>query len=550
MGMVVRTNTMSSNAYRQLGMNNTQLAKSLEKLSSGYRINRAGDDASGLAISEKMKAQIKGLEQSSSNAQDGISLVQTAEGALTEVHSMLNRMVELATKSSNGTIQTDVDREAIQTEVDALNKEISRISQSTNFNGINLLDGSLGGADPVLTGGATFGDTKATLNSTAMDAFTAGSVAFQAGDTVNYTVSWVDKDGKAQETKLTFTAQDATHLIGNSGTSYTVTSGAMTGTEFGNAIKGELDLNTSFASSFTTTNTAGTMTYESKNLGADGGKVIAVTVAESRANTACGAGTTATLTAGVDAGKKLDLSNVKVAATGESVADMTKKVFTIDGKKFLAVTNAVTSTEIAALDKDINIIQLSDADTAITGATNTATDVQTAVDAINRAFGKTGTDVEYTRATTANAAANIAVNDIIYDPKSKGLSLQVGDSNADFNKVTVSVDDLSAKGLGTEGLDVSSQTAASDAIATIKEAINKVSTNRGNLGALQNRLEHAINNLDTTAENMDAANSRIRDTDMAKEMMSYTKMNILSQAAQAMLAQANQQPQSILQLLQ
>ncbi|MEG0778304.1 MAG: flagellin, partial [Oscillospiraceae bacterium] len=141
--MVVRTNTMSANAYRQLGMNNGAVAKSLEKLSSGFRINRAGDDASGLAISEKMKAQIKGLEQASANSQDGISLVQTAEGALTEVHGMLNRMVELATKSANGTIQDKVDREAIQTEVNALNTEITRISKSTNFNGINLLDGSL-----------------------------------------------------------------------------------------------------------------------------------------------------------------------------------------------------------------------------------------------------------------------------------------------------------------------------------------------------------------------------------------------------------------------
>ena len=137
MGVVVRTNTMSNNAYRQLGMNNTQLSKSLEKLSSGFRINRAGDDSSGLAISEKMKAQIAGLDQASANSQDGISLVQTAEGALTEVHSMLNRMVTLADKSANGTIQNTVDRQAIQKEVDSLNDEISRVSESTNFNGIN-----------------------------------------------------------------------------------------------------------------------------------------------------------------------------------------------------------------------------------------------------------------------------------------------------------------------------------------------------------------------------------------------------------------------------
>ena len=147
MGMVVRTNTMALNAYRQLGMNNSAVSKSLEKLSSGFRINRAGDDAAGLAISEKMKAQITGLETASSNAQDGISLIQTAEGNLTEVHSMLNRMVELATKSANGTYQNEVDREALQSEMDQLLEEIDRISQSANFNGIKLLDGSLGGVD-------------------------------------------------------------------------------------------------------------------------------------------------------------------------------------------------------------------------------------------------------------------------------------------------------------------------------------------------------------------------------------------------------------------
>ncbi len=147
MGMVVRTNTMAMNANRQLSVNNNQVGKSLEKLSSGFRINRAADDASGLAISEKMKAQIKGLEQASANSQDGISLIQTAEGATQEIHNMLNRMVELATKSANGTIQDAVDREAIQREIDDLNSEITRISQSTNFNGINLLDGSLGGVN-------------------------------------------------------------------------------------------------------------------------------------------------------------------------------------------------------------------------------------------------------------------------------------------------------------------------------------------------------------------------------------------------------------------
>jgi len=272
MGMVVRTNTMGINANRQLNMNNSQVSKSLEKLSSGFRINRAGDDASGLAISEKMKAQIKGLEQASANAQDAISLVQTAEGATTEIHNMLNRMVELTTKAANGIYDSGVDRPAIKAELDALATEISRITESTNFNNTTLLDGTL------------------------------------------------------------------------------------------------------------------------------------------------------------------------------------------------------------------------------------------------------------------------------------NTQLQIGSEGTDTLTVTVTA--LDADSLGVSGLSVDDAAAANSAMATVKAAINTVSTARANLGAIQNRLEYTINNLDTTAENMSAANSRIRDTDMAKEMMNYTKMNVLTQAAQAMLAQANQQPQSVLQLLQ
>ena len=273
MGMVVRTNIMGINANRQLGMNNNQVSKSLEKLSSGYRINRAGDDASGLAISEKMKAQIKGLEQASSNAQDGISLVQTAEGATTEIHNMLNRMVELCTKAANSIYDSKTDIPAIESELKALGDEISRITKSTNFNGMTLLNGELNG-------------------------------------------------------KL----------------------------------------------------------------------------------------------------------------------------------------------------------------------------------------------------------------------------LQIGTESSDTLEVTVTK--LDATSLKVNALQVDNSAAALSSLDKVKTAINTVSTERANLGAIQNRLEYTINNLDTTAENMTAANSRIRDTDMAKEMMNYTKMNVLTQAAQAMLAQANQQPQAVLQLLQ
>lgn len=413
MGMVVRTNTMSANAYRQLGMNSNQVSKSLEKLSSGFRINRAGDDASGLAISEKMKAQIKGLQQASANSQDGISLVQTAEGATTEIHNMLNRMVELATKSANGTIQNTVDRDAIQTEVDALNSEITRIASSTNFNGINLLDGSL--ASDNRTADLTFG---------------------------------------------------------------TQTMSASTGAGF---VQGA---------------NAGTITLAAANNTTDGSIAVTLTTNNAAAPTLAIA-----LDSGIAAGKTYTAKDIESAVRAEAERQIANGI--ADATQ-LAQAKALTSFTL-------------DAKTDIVVATGSAT-TSGAV------------------ATSAGAAG--------------GLTLQVGDTPDSFNSVTVNIGNLSSTGLGTAVIDVSTQTGAAAAIDTIKTAINTVSTNRAGLGALQNRLEYSINNLDTTAENMDAANSRIRDTDMAKEMMSYTKMNVLTQAAQAMLAQSNQAPQAILQLLQ
>jgi len=489
MGMVVRTNTMSTNAYRQLGMNNTQLAKSLEKLSSGFRINRAGDDASGLAISEKMKAQIKGLEQASSNSQDGISLVQTAEGALTEVHSMLNRMVELATKSANGTIQDDVDRDAIQTEVDALNTEISRIAKSTNFNGINLLDGSLGsssdGVEVSVGGNAITGLT---------DSVKSVKIAYTAGtgtDTAATMSAAIDDDGV-----MTLTVTGAT----GSGTAQ---SEAMMEAALVAAGQEDADVTTFAAISASVTTAVSTTEIEK---------------------------TAASLAAATTQdGFSITFEKGETGLTSITVTDAadTETVSNADGAVSIVLdtTGSYTASEINKMFSDAGVKGVTVAfDGSKTGA------------AI-----ETGLGIE----TTTKGAISEGTGSM-----AAGLTIQVGTTNDSYNQVTVSIDDLSAEGLGIDGLDVSTQETAGNAIATIEAAINKVSTNRGNLGALQNRLEYATNSLDTTAENMDAANSRIRDTDMAKEMMTYTKMNILSQAAQAMLAQANQQPQNILQLLQ
>ena len=499
MGMVVRTNTMSNNAYRQLGMNNSQLSKSLEKLSSGFRINRAGDDSSGLAISEKMKAQIAGLDQASANSQDGISLVQTAEGALTEVHSMLNRMVTLAEKSANGTIQNDVDREAIQTETDALKDEITRVSKSTNFNGISLLDGTLGGSSGAVdVSAATINGASANITT---NPATASSYEATAGvgtaAATKLTVNYTDESGKAAQVTLGYTGS---------------VTAADNGTAMATAIKADKTLSSLFD---VAVDGAGKITITSKTTGS-GAPAITSMTSQDAETTALGAGTA---TAGAAAYNTLNATGLKA---GDSI--------TINGKNY----------EFVAADGDATKDSSAVAVTVGAAATDSLTNLQKVIQGDDKEASIVIDSTTLTTTTFKAAATTVT---------GKGLTLQVGDTNADYNKVTVNIEDMSASGLGISSLNVSTQDAAGSAIDTIKSAINKVSTNRGNLGALQNRLEHAISNLDTTSENMSSANSAIRDTDMAKEMMNYTKMNILSQAAQAMLAQANQQPQNILQLL-
>ncbi|NBI79813.1 flagellin [Anaerotruncus colihominis] len=389
MGMVVRSNIMAVNAQRQLGMNNSQVSKALEKLSSGYRINRAGDDASGLAISEKMKAQIKGLDTASLNSQDGISLVQTAEGALTEVHNMLNRMTELATRAANG-INEDSNRASLQKEVAKLQEEIDRISEGTNFNNLKLLDGS-----------QTY----------------AGNAA----------------------------------LIGQGTT---------------NGVKG--------------------LSVEGGNLSTDD-----------------------TITVNISADS---VGTVTVTASDATVVFTTTQT----GKGFYSITADVSAITDESIKK------------AWSGVTINFT-VDQACD----------TDKNYKAGTQTFTAG-----------KNHSMQLQIGDTADDFNQLKVSIGSMSSAALGVDKVDISSQDGAAKAIDVIRNAIDRVSSQRASLGATQNRLEYTINNLDTASENLQSANSRIRDTDMAKMMMEYTKMNVLTQSAQAMLAQANQQPQSVLQLLQ
>ena len=498
MGMVVRSNIMALNANRQLGMNNSQVSKSLEKLSSGYKINRAGDDASGLAISEKMKAQIKGLETASTNSQDGISLVQTAEGALTEVHDMLNRMVELAGKAANGTIDSETDRAALQDEMNSLLDEIDRIAESTDFNGIKLLNGDLA-TNTVKLGNIKLGAGTASTTEAATAATTTQTIGAGTAAAAKLTVEYTDANGKLQSVTGDYT-------------------GAAGANDNATAIRDALKANSELSALFDIGGSAADITFTAKTAGEGGVKVTGMTTSDAAAGTAIGK---LAFKDGTDAYEK-----VTNGADGTKAGD---KV-TVNGTVYEFVANAgdkVTTEGAVAV---------------LVGA-----DVDASIANLNKALESEGVTVEK------------ATNDLLFKPMSngKGLTLQIGATGDAYNKVTINVGNMSSKGLGIDNLrniGIMSQDAASAALDQIKNgadsAINTVSSVRAELGAMQNRLEHTINNLDVASENMQSANSQIRDTDMAKEMMEYTKKNVLTQAAQAMLAQANQQPQSILQLLQ
>ena len=513
--MRIQHNIAALNSYRNLTGNNSAVSKNLEKLSSGYRINRAGDDAAGLAISEKMRAQITGLNTAQKNAQDGVSLVQTAEGAMTEVHSMLNRMVELADQSANGTYADEVDRENLQKEISSLKEEINRIADSTNFNGINLLDGSLStGKLPTFTGLDSIAKTviAATGNSTEFTMGVANDVA--KDKEYSLTFNYTDANGVAKEKTIKLTAKDDKTLVDASGKEYSVTQTNATAEDMAAAFAGALGSDSEIGELFTVaTDGNGKLTFTSKETGSTGAsKVLSAATAYD------GASTTLTVTqkAGTDQKVEYDFQNM--------AAD---KVFTVNGEKF------VFATAGKQFDSDVNVLEIK--------ATNPDTDeVGKMAGMIANKLGLSDEQVkdDGTKITFSASAGN------------GGLTLQIGDTADKFNQMTVSVGDMHAKALGISDVDISTQAGAKAAVDKIKSAINSVSSTRGDLGAIQNRLEHTINNLSVSAENMTAAESRIRDVDMANEMMAYTKNNILVQSSQAMLAQANQLPQGVLQLLQ
>ena len=512
--MRIQHNIAALNSYRNLTGNNNAVAKNLEKLSSGYRINRAGDDAAGLAISEKMRAQITGLNTAQKNAQDGVSLVQTAEGALTEVHSMLNRMVELADQSANGTYDNEVDRANLQKEIASLKDEIDRIADSTNFNGINLLDGSLAtGKLPTFTGldELTKTDIAATANSTELT-IKGGTATPKKGDVFSLTVNYTDANGMTKEKKIELTAENDTTLKDTAGNSYTVSNNIGEG-EMAAAFMGAISSDSELSSIFSASNKGDKLTLTSKETGS-ASKIVVNKVDSNYTGTSAAVGAIS---------KKGENAKVEY-----DFAAMTQdKVFTVNGEKF------VFATAGKQFDSDVNVLE-------IAGTNPKDAEVGQMAGMIANKLGLSDEQVkdDGTKITFSASVGN------------GGLTLQIGDTADKFNQMTVSVGDMHAKALGISDIDISTQAGAKAAVDKIKSAINSVSSTRGDLGAIQNRLEHTINNLSVSAENMTAAESRIRDVDMANEMMAYTKNNILVQSSQAMLAQANQLPQGVLQLLQ
>ena len=466
--MVVQHNMQAMNANRMLNITTGAQSKSTEKLSSGYRINRAADDAAGLTISEKMRKQIRGLDQASTNAQDGVSSVQTAEGALTEVHSMLQRMNELAVQAANGTNSKESDRQAIQDEIDQLTTEIDRVAETTKFNEIYLLKGDnastknvyMKGHDAGLKGALTDSAKSATF---VMDTLKAGDKYKIAGK--EYTIG----SSKTEIITAINAFATADNEITIDGISYT---------------------------------------YKDAN----GGKAAGWYKDGDQTN-----GTAIVVADTVKGGSKASVNGKDYTAMTDQDAN------DIDDDDSSVITAAEAKKKIKAELLAANSIGTVNGDATVSDGADAA--------------GKTTYTITKGYATVADTLS---------------FNLHVG-ADADMtNKITVDIDVMNSANLGVKGLNVTDATgtAATYAVDAISDAIAKVSSQRSALGAVQNRLEHTIDNLDNIVENTTTAESRIRDTDMAEEMVEYSKNNILAQAGQSMLAQANQSTQGVLSLLQ
>ena len=496
--MRINNNVMALNAHRQLGINQSGASKSMEKLSSGFRINRAGDDAAGLAISEKMRGQIRGLKQASRNAQDGISLIQTAEGALNETHAILQRMRELAVQSSTDT-NTEADRAEIQKEINQLADEITRISTDTEFNTQKLLGGNF--KEKVFHIGAN----------------------------------------EAQNVKLSVADMSANALkVAGSGegfAAFEIDGTATAGTDVKSLSHGEQSLDVVKLDNVTIGSDIANFGLANEN-----GEIVAISADGE---------TYKFLTEAV---KEKDLATSTVSTAGQIAFDE----MVIDGQVTLKAEldgdglvtgisepKGTASVKITGLESgEYSVVEPADA-AAVKGlekltddAAGTVTHVLVDKDGVAVAVSEDGeewfavSDIDFTADSDTNLAANLKAD--------AEAVLTVANAFEDGDGFEVKADG---------GINVSDQKSADKAITIINNALETVSAERSKLGAMQNRLEHTIANLGTSAENLQAAESRIRDLDMAEEIMAFTKNNILQQAATAMLAQANMAPQSVLQLL-
>ena len=487
--MVVQHNLTAMNSNRMLGITTKSQAKSTEKLSSGYKINRAADDAAGLSISEKMRKQIRGLTQASSNAQDGISAVQTAEGALNEVQDMLQRMNELAVKAANGT-QSEDDRSYIQNEIDQLTTEIDRVAETTKFNETYLLKGDQDNEK----------------------AYTY-SYATATGKVATATMSTTASTKGSKITTMTFKTtasadeqNEVAKLIRDQGINvqYSSKDSATTGKVVNSAT---VSLNGT--DKYTVTNTTGN-DYSIKD--AKGNEIATFT---------------------------LENANLGEKDKADAITPGTE---TFTASK--ATAGYKDGDTVKYYDKDGNGIPENALSKYFSSTTNAAGTVSSTVKAdAPLVYDALGNKID---AAVADISAKQDLTGALT------LTLHVGADATSNNQISVNLDAMSAKGLGVNGLKVdgTDDTNAKGSIETIKEAIQKVSTQRSALGAVQNRLEHTINNLDNVVENTTSAESQIRDTDMATEMVKYSNNNILAQAGQAMLAQSNQSNQGVLSLLQ
>ncbi len=690
--MRIQHNIMAMNAYRNYTNNVSAMKANLEKLSSGYKINRAGDDAAGLAISEKMRAQITGLETAQKNAKDGISLVQTAEGALTEVHDMLNRMVELATMSANGTYDNTTDRAQLQKEMDQLNSEINRIADSANFNGIKLLDGSMDADGRVaststifsgLTGGSNvngtaettgvnqgFGGTNAngSLKLTGVDLGNTNTSPEVSDSSIRYhkdaaeagkTSFTVDLDGTSYTNATAGTSIEGL-IFGLDGGQAATPDGSLTGETLKNNVlfldkegktRVEYDV-TADNNGITSEKIAesimkainegggkvyiqtgdkadGNQTFIEYNVTRDGDKLkfemsddgynaaaAAATTAEAankagnffqgNFNFAVNYKATADITDTAETAFTNHINNEHQHPATSNINEGTTPAGTIYAEALIRFKNTgdANHNTIADVIKDgaglqlgddyyifaasdevyngeyadnVHVVDIRDLNNLTKTDGSEVDDLRTALDRVsvaakdNQMFdvqvAKAGDALVVTERSTYTGNANLTMKDYglenqirtfdsatstttVTKEAGKALTLQIGDTAEDFNQLKVNIKDIHTDSLGIDKIRIDDQTSAAAAIDVIKAAINKVSDIRGTLGATQNRLDHTINNLSVMTENIQDAESTIRDVDVAEEMMAYTKNNILIQSAQAMLAQANQVPQGVLQLLQ